>query len=196
VNLPNKIVSLHRGLTKAKLPHAFGGALALAWCTQRARGTIDIDINIFVNVENCENVFAALPKTVTATAKQQQALRKEGQVRLFWEKTPVDLFLNTTPFHQDAAQRVRWETFMNTEIPFLSCSDIAVFKAFFNRTQDWADLEAMQLAGTLNTKKVVGILSDYMGADDERVEKLLRLSSWGINSFIDQSNLTVYFTYH
>ena len=47
--LPAKIVALHRALERAQLPHAFGGALALAWCTQRARGTIDIDVNVFVN---------------------------------------------------------------------------------------------------------------------------------------------------
>ena len=36
-------------LDDARIPHAFGGALALAWCTQRARGTIDIDVNVFVD---------------------------------------------------------------------------------------------------------------------------------------------------
>ena len=40
--LPTKIVAIHKALASAKLPHAFGGALALAWCTERARGTIDI----------------------------------------------------------------------------------------------------------------------------------------------------------
>ncbi len=29
------------------------------------------------------------------------------------------------------------------KLPFLSCPDLAVFKVFFNRTKDWADLEAM-----------------------------------------------------
>ena len=177
MNLPQKIVALHKALLKANLPHAFGGALALAWCTQRARGTIDIDINIFVDSDHCDAVFAVLPKAVQSTSKQRKALRVDGQVRLWWDQTPVDIFLNTTPFHQDAAQRVRWESFMNTDMPFLSCSDLAVFKAFFNRTQDWADLEAMHVAGTLDIKKVIGILSDYMGADDERVEKLQALSS-------------------
>ena len=174
-NLPQKIVALHKALHKAQLPHAFGGALALAWCTQRARGTIDIDINIFVDAQQCEQVFDALPNTLTTTAKQRKSLQKDGQVRLWWDKTPVDLFLNTTPFHRDAAQRVRWESFMNTDIPFLSCNDIAVFKSFFNRTQDWADLEAMQAAGTLNTKKVIGVLAEYLGNDDERIDKLMQL---------------------
>ena len=40
VTLPEKIVELHRARSpRAPCPHAFGGALALAWCTRRARGT-------------------------------------------------------------------------------------------------------------------------------------------------------------
>ncbi len=67
--LPAKIVALHKALERAHLPHAFGGALALAWCTQRARGTIDIDVNIFVSPEHSEAVFGALPVGVKHTAK-------------------------------------------------------------------------------------------------------------------------------
>ncbi|MCW8193458.1 hypothetical protein F6455_01495 [Proteobacteria bacterium 005FR1] len=175
MNLPEKIVALHQRLAAAGLPHAFGGALALAWCTQRARGTIDIDINIFVGSDHCETVFAALPQEVSATLKQRRELQKEGQVRLWWEQTPVDVFLNTTDFHEQAARRVRLEQFMGHSVPFLACGDLAVLKAFFNRTQDWADLEAMQAAGTLNVDRVSAVLIHYLGADDERIDKLQSL---------------------
>ena len=39
--IPEKMLAIHRSLDGAHLPHAFGGALALAWCTERARGTIE-----------------------------------------------------------------------------------------------------------------------------------------------------------
>jgi len=175
MNLPEKIITLHQALRQKDLPHAFGGALALAWCTHRARGTIDIDINIFVDVDHCDTVFKALPDEVQHSAKQRKALRDDGQARLWWDKTPVDLFLNTTPFHQDAATRVRWETFMGEDVPFIACNDLAIFKAFFNRTQDWADLEAMQAAGTLNAKKVIAVLMEYLSTDDVRIDKLKSL---------------------
>lgn len=175
MKLPNKIVALHKALQTAELPHAFGGALALAWCTLRARGTIDIDINVFVGVEQCEAVFAALPEGLEHSTKLRKTLRDEGQVRLWWEKTPVDVFLDTTDFHLSAASRIRWETFMGESIPFLSCNDLAIFKAFFNRTQDWADLEAMQAAGTLNVAKVSAVLVQYLGEEDERLSKLRSL---------------------
>ena len=51
-----------------------------------------------------------------------------------------------------------------------------MFKAFFNRTKDWADLEEMQAAGTLDLDRVVGVLVRYLGADDDRIERLLALA--------------------
>jgi len=172
MNLPEKIIALHESLQQAELPHAFGGALALAWCTLRARGTIDIDVNIFVDIAQCDVVLDALPADITHNTKQRKALQQEGQVRLWWDKTPVDIFLNTTDFHQQALQRVRREIFLNQPVPFLACADIAVFKAFFNRTQDWADLEAMQAAGTLNIDVVSAVLAEYLGTDDSRITRL------------------------
>ena len=92
--------------------------------------------------------------------------------------TPVDLFLDTTPFHSDVGRRVRTEPFAGHEIPFLSCRDLAVFKAFFDRTKDWADLEEMQAAGTLDIEAVAGVLVRYLGADDHRIARLLSLDGY------------------
>lgn len=177
MNLPEKIVAIHEALRAAELPHAFGGALALAWCTGRARGTIDIDINVFVAAERFDDVLTTLPPGVDVTSDARTIIQRDGQVRLWWEQTPVDIFLNTTGFHVQAAQRVRNETFMGRELPFLSCYDLAVFKAFFNRTRDWADLEAMQDAGTLDCNAVTAQLIGMLGMDDERIEKLQALAS-------------------
>jgi hypothetical protein len=47
-----------------------------------------------------------------------------------------------------------------------------VFKAFFNRTKDWADLEEMYAAGTLDITAVVAVLVEYIGAGDSRIERL------------------------
>ncbi len=176
IDLPEKIVALHEALDGAALPHAFGGALALAWCTGQARGTIDIDINVFAGVEQTDTVFAALPKAVRHSKQDLSVAKRDGQVRLWWDRTPVDLFLNTTEFHADVATRTRWESFAGHRIPFLSCNDIAVFKAFFNRTKDWADLEEMVAAGTLDTARVTAVLIDYLGVDDERIGKLQGLT--------------------
>jgi hypothetical protein len=174
-SIPEKMVAIHAALDDAELPHAFGGALALAWCTQRARGTIDIDLNVFVTTERADDVLDTLPDEVRSTEADRRALRNAGQQRLWWDSTPVDVFLNTTDFHDSAADRARWEPFEGVELPFLSCADLAVFKAFFDRTKDWADLEEMRDAGTLDADRVVGVLVRYLGADDPRVQRLLEL---------------------
>lgn len=177
MSLPEKIVALHDALDEASIAHAFGGALALAWCTQQARGTIDVDINAFVAPERAPDVLAALPHGVAWSDADLAAIERDGQVRLWWDTTPVDLFFNTTEFHERAADRSRFEPFLGRELPFLSCRDLAVFKAFFNRTKDWADLEAMHEAGTLDVDAVVGVLVRLLGADDDRVQRLLELAA-------------------
>lgn len=175
-SLVTKILLLHGTLAKADLPHAFGGALALAWCTARARGTIGIDVNIFIPASDHQLALDAMPDDVKVTRNDRQLLKKEGQVRIWWDKTPVDLFLNSTEFHDEIKDRVRWESFAGDTLPFLSCLDIAVFKTFFNRTKDWADLEEMYAAGTLDIERVQVTLIKYLGAEDERIGQLRKLS--------------------
>ena len=50
-----------------------------------------------------------------------------------------------------------------------------MFKAFFNRTKDWADLEAMADAGSLDRGRVAEVLATYLGPGDERVVRVLGL---------------------
>lgn len=173
--LPAKIVALHEALSGAQIAHAFGGALALAWCTERARGTIDIDVNLFVESAAATEVLQALPSGVAWSSRDVEQIERDGQVRLWWDTTPVDVFFDTTDFHRSVATRVRWEDFVGSSLPFLSCADLAVFKAFFNRTKDWADLEEMRDAGTLDLDRVVGVLVRYLGREDERIDRLLAL---------------------
>jgi hypothetical protein len=176
LSLADKIVAIHFALDAARLPHAFGGALALAWCTQRARGTIDIDVNVFLPADRAADLLAALPPEVTATDAAVAQLEADGQTRLWWAHTPVDVFLDTTPFHADVGERIHREPFAGHDIPFLACRDLAVFKAFFDRTKDWADLEEMQAAGTLDVEAVAGVLVHYLGPDDPRLARLLALA--------------------
>ena len=175
IGLPQKMLAIHDGLSRAGVDHAFGGALALAWCTQQARGTIDVDVNVFVGPDRTDDALAALPDGIVATDSDRALLVRDGQARLWWGSTPVDVFLNTTAFHERVAGRVRWEPFVGALLPFLACEDVAVFKAFFNRTKDWADLEAMQEAGTLDVAAVVGVLATLLGHDDSRIARLLTL---------------------
>ncbi len=46
------------------------------------------------------------------------------------------------------------------------------FNAFYNRTKDWADLEEMMAAGTLDIEFASNVLIKYLGEKDERIKKL------------------------
>lgn len=177
--LVDKVVAIHEALTDAELPHAFGGALALAWCISYPRATADVDVNVFIAEADAERLRGALPTGVTISATDLARLADEGQARLWWDDTPVDVFLNSTPLHEPAAGRARWEMFGHARMPFLSCLDTAIFKAFFNRTKDWSDLEEMHKAGTLDARTVREILIGALGEDDERVRTIDRLAKTG-----------------
>jgi hypothetical protein len=175
-SIVHKILVISEALESQRLPYAFGGALALAFCTERARGTIDIDVNVFVSPDQAGRVVNSLSPPVSHSEGDVVVLERDGQIRLWWEQTPIDVFLDTTDFHLQVALRRQLHEFGGRQIPFLGCTDLAVFKAFFNRTKDWADLEEMIAIGSLNVDQTLGVLVRYLGENDERVERLRSLT--------------------
>jgi len=169
------VVELHDNLDAAGIPHAFGGAFALLWCTGEPRATVDIDLNIFVAPDEAQQVLDALPEEIVPSTEVMAQLMTAGQCRVMFDGIPVDLFLDTTPFHHDVRLHLREHQLAERKIPFLGCNDLAVFKAFFNRRKDWADIEEMLRAGRLDVPYVAGLLTDYLGADDERIRELLAI---------------------
>jgi hypothetical protein len=170
------VVELHDGLEGAGIAHAFGGAFALLWCTGEPRTTVDIDLNVFVPPAEHPRVLGALPAEVEVTDADREALAGVGQRRLYFDRIPVDLFFDTTGFHTDLRLHVAHHELGGRSLPFLGCNDLAVFKAFFNRRKDWADLEEMVRAGRLDVAYVTGVLAEYLGLEDERVRALHALS--------------------
>lgn len=166
------IVELHDGLDGAGIRHAFGGAIALVWCTGEPRTTVDIDLNVFAPPGEADRVLDALPVEITADDPDVARLRTFGQCRLMFDGIPVDIFLDTTQFHEDLQLRTAEHELAGRRLPFLGCNDLAVFKAFFNRRRDWADIEEMLRAGRLDVPYVSEILSEYLGPGDERLRQL------------------------
>jgi len=175
ISLVDRILTIHQLLDKADVHHAFGGALALAYCTGEPRATRDIDINIFLPAEQVSVVQKALHSVIEFTDSQLRYLKAEGQTRVFWDETPVDLFFNVSDLHQHMSLKTSQGTLNGVEIPILSAEFLAIFKAMFNRTKDWADLEAMVEEGSFNSDFVVSQLVDLLGAQDARIERLSRL---------------------
>jgi hypothetical protein len=176
VTLPERVVALHRALSRRAIPHAFGGAIALAYSTLNPRGTIDIDLNVFVSADGAAGVLDALPEGVSVPDETLATVRRDGQIRLWWDETPVDLFVAYAPVHDDAARHVRTVPFEGTTIPVLGPIELAVFKAMFDRTQDWADIEAMVAADTLDVDAVREALQTMLPPDDQRLARLDALS--------------------
>ena len=171
----DKLVSIERALRDANIPHAFGGAIALGFHIVEPRATADIDVNLFVPEVDASTTFAALPPEITWDAADVHEVETNGQVRVFWDDTPVDLFFETHRFHRHTAERVEQVSFDGVDVPVLGATELTIFKAFFDRTKDWADIEAMVDAGTVDIHAAIGWLVDLLGADDHRVARLRTL---------------------
>ena len=174
-SLVESILAIEGSLTQGDIPHAFGGALALAFHVQEPRGTRDIDVNVFVAPDRVTDVFAALPDGVVWDTADLDRVRRDGQVRLFWGDTPIDLFFTTHAFHDVARIHIEQVPFAGTTIPVLGATELVVFKAFFDRTKDWADIEAMAEASTADLHAAIGWLVDLLGPEDSRIARLRSL---------------------
>lgn len=169
--LADCLLAINAALAAAEIPYAFGGAIALGYCIAEPRGTRDLDINLFVAPERAEYVVQALPAEVTALPSEIDVLKRDGQVRLRWDETPIDLFLDVDEFHHEVARRVRTVSFQGVDIPVLDCVSLAVFKAFFSRGKDWVDIANM-VAFELDVPTVVQWLEALLGPDDEVTRRM------------------------
>jgi hypothetical protein len=115
-----------------------------------------------------------MPEGVELSGLQLEHAERDGQVRLRWGITPIDLFLSVLPFHDRVQAHIREVPFEGRTIPVLDCTGLAVFKAMFDRTRDWADMEAMVEARTIDFDEATHWIREMVG-DDERVEKLAAL---------------------
>ena len=173
--LAENLLAVHDALTEAGLPHAIGGAIALGYCTVEPRGTRDLDVNVFVSQSRFREVVEALPDGVSVTPSDIALAEREGQVRLFWDEMPIDVFLNNVPFHKEVQKSVREVEFMGRTIPVIGCVSLAVFKAMFDRTQDWADIEAMLGKGSIDLDEVIRWVGEMTAPQSPQVRRLEQL---------------------
>jgi hypothetical protein len=173
--LSERLIAVHDALSAAGLPHAFGGAIALAYCTEEPRGTRDLDVNVFVDPKRASEIFLALPEAVTVTAENTAAAERDGQVRVWWDDTPIDLFFDVHALHDQVAGAIRWVPFSGATIPVLGCTALTVFKALFNRTRDWADIEAMIERDAVDVPEAVAWIERLLGGGDPAAVRLASL---------------------
>jgi hypothetical protein len=175
--LIEKLFAVHDALSSATLPHAFGGAIALAYCVEEPRGTRDLDVNIFCDASDAAAVLAALPDGVKVTEADVAAVERDGQKRLFWDGVPIDVFLNNLPLHEAVAGALVWVPLEGRQVPVLDCASLAVFKSLFDRTKDWADLEAIASAAPEHIASAARTVGELVGKDDPAYRRLTAIST-------------------
>lgn len=142
-------LAVHEQLDAAGLPHAFGGALALAYVAE-PRGTVDIDVNVFVSDDDVNRVLVSLrPLGLEPESPVEGRLPAAGlRLRQPDAPFPVDLFLSLDDSYDEIASRIVLQPFGpgGDMLPFLSAEDLVVFKLSFGRAKDWVDLAAIASA--------------------------------------------------
>jgi hypothetical protein len=180
--LDEKIVAIERGLGRAEIPHAFGGANAHAYYGT-PRATAEIDLNVFVPASRASDVLAALGElgASTSNSKRVGRIERESQARILWEKTPIDLFFSYDPLHDSSMQRRRLVDFGRDAIHVLSAEDLMVYKTVFDRETDWRDIAEMIYATdrSLDFGYVRSWLGRIVSDDDRQVERFERLVQTG-----------------
>lgn len=175
--LVEKLFTIHDELTKAGLAHAFGGAIALAYCVEEPRGTRDLDVNIFVDASEAESALASLPSGIRVDKKDVAKVKRDGQTRLDWDSTPIDVFLNNLPLHEAVASAVVWVRLEGRDVPVLDCASLTIFKALFDRTKDWADIEEIAIATPEDIEEAAATIADLAGEGDPAHQRLRALLS-------------------
>jgi len=182
VLLDEQIVALERAFADTGIPHAFGGAQALGYYGD-IRATHDIDVNVFVSAEEAPAVLALLATlgAETTGARLAGQIAREGQARVFWDGTPLDLFFSYDPLHESAMQRRRRVDFFGDPIHVLSAEDLIVFKATFDREKDWRDIAGVLYAseGAIDADYVREWLARIDGPEGRRLARLERLIESG-----------------
>jgi len=170
--LVDKLFAIHDSLKARSLPHAFGGAIALAYCVEEPRGTRDIDVNIFCDAGDAQKVLEGLPDGVQVSADDVGRVIRDGQARLFWDGVPIDVFLNNLPLHDEVSNAVVWVPLEGREAPVLDCASLVLFKSFFDRTKDWGDIEAVAVATPEDVEAASRTLANLVGEEDESYRRL------------------------
>lgn len=170
--LAGKLFAVHDALESAGIPHAVGGAIDLVFCAEHPRETSDLDMNVFLGVDQGERVLAALPGQVERSEVDLETIVERGQVRLWWGGTSVDLFFNNLPVHEEIARARQTALLEQREIPIVDPASLVTFKAMFDRPNDWRDIENIMALDRAPVAFAARRVAALMGEDDPITARL------------------------
>lgn len=171
-NVFEQALDLADALQAHGVPYAIGGALAYGiW--GEARATKDIDLNVFVTVDQIEAAFTALREAGVSfddeLARREAA--EQGMFIGFVGEYRVDVFVPSIDFSWEANRTATEHQVRGRTYRFLSAEALAVFKLLFFRPKDLLDLEKLVavLESSFDAAYVRRQIVEMMGEDDERV---------------------------
>ena len=172
---PELAVEVSGFLRAAEIDHAVGGALALGFYAE-PRGTLDVDLNIFVDADEPGEALDVLSAGGIALDRSLAIanIASRGDLYLRHRGCRLDLFFNSIPFHASASRRTREVSLLGARVPILAPEDLIVLKLLFNRHKDIVDIERIvAAAGTgLDWPYVRHWLIECVGEDDARMATL------------------------
>jgi hypothetical protein len=130
---------------------------------------------VFVPVARYADVAVPLLALgVEADAPEAKAAaERDGQTRVMWDETPIDLFFAYDAFHDAAAAASRVVPFADTTISILGPEHLIVCKAVFNRPKDWVDIDAIVEGGVaLDVAEVLRWVGRIAGDTDPRYQRI------------------------
>ena len=126
---------------------------------------------------------------VTVAAEDRALIAVDGQARLDWDGSYLDVFFATMDLHFEMAEHARLVRFGAVDIPILAPEDLIVCKAVFDRPKDWLDIEEMLRWGTeVDALRALGWVGEILGPESEAYARLNELLSADTADTRDHAN--------
>lgn len=172
---PELAVEVSGILRAAAIEHAVGGALALGFYAE-PRGTLDVDLNIFVDADAPGEALDALSAAGIAIDHDHATatIASRGDLFLTYRGCRLDLFFNSIPLHASVSRRTREVRLLGALVPILAPEDLIVLKLLFHRHKDVVDIERIVAAmgADLDWPYVRHWLVECVGKVDARMDTL------------------------
>lgn len=135
---------LAAALDDAGCEYAIGGALALG-CWTTPRGTVDIDVTLFLPPDDLDRFLDVLAEIEAdfAWLDARQALKDNGYCRIQYLGRVLDVFVPITDFYALAKERRAEVPFKTRSVKVWDAETLCVFKMMFFRRKDLADVEQL-----------------------------------------------------
>ena len=116
---------------------------------------------------------AILAQLGVSDGPDASTVERDGQCRLWWGRTPIDVFFAYDALHEAMKGAIRTEPFADATIPILAPEHLLVCKAIFNRPKDWLDIEQITVTvEDLDAAEILSWLERILGADDPRTQRV------------------------